>query len=137
MCRRFGKSEKGQAAVEFALCLPFMLLILAAVADFGWLFMHELSISMAVREGTRAAIINASSDGAYIDRAKNKVEEIATLCNNGTLDVTVTPSNPREPGEGDIEVKADYNIHMLTPVAKLFFGGMEYEIHSSYTMRAS
>ena len=135
LLKRLGKSEKGQAAVEFALCLPLVLMILAAVIDFGWVFMHELTLSTAVREGARAAVTSVG-DGTYIDKARNKVEDTASICNNGSLTVSVTPTNPAHPGEGDIEVSADYELQLLTPMAKLIFGGMEYEIHGSCVMRA-
>ena len=136
MLKRLRKSEKGQAAVEFALCLPLVLLILAAVVDFGWVFMHELSLSMAVREGARVAVIHVE-DGTYTDKARDKVEETAAVCNNGSLTVTVTATNPGSPGEGDIKVSAVYDLHLLTPMAKLIFGAMQYEIHGSCVMRAA
>lgn len=127
MRERFGKSEKGQAAVEFALCLPIVLLILCAIADFGWVFMHELTLSNATREGARVAIINVS-DGSYADKARDKVEDTAAICNNGTLSVSVTATG------GDVKVTAAYNLQMLTPMAKLIFGGMQYEIQRSCVM---
>lgn len=128
--RRFGKSEQGQAAVEFALCLPLILLILGAVMDFGWVFMHELTLSNAAREGARVAVINLS-DGSYEQKAKDKTKDSASICNNGTLDVRVTAS-----GGGDVEVKVSYDLRMLTPMAKLIFGGMQYEIQRSCIMHA-
>lgn len=127
MRKRFGKSEKGQAAVEFALCLPIVLLILCAIADFGWVFMHELTLSNATREGARVAIINVS-DGSYVDKARDKVEDTAAICNNGTLSVSVTATG------GDVKVTAAYDLQMLTPMAKLIFGGMQYEIQRSCVM---
>ena len=135
LIKRLGKSEKGQAMVEFALCLPLVLMILGAIIDFGWVFMHELTLSTAVREGARVAVINVS-DGTYIDKAKEKVEDTASICNNGTLTVNVTPTNHTNPGEGGIEVSAVYDLQMLTPMAKLIFGGMHYEVHGSCVMRA-
>ena len=133
--KRLAKSEKGQAMVEFALCLPLVLMILGAVIDFGWVFMHELTISTAVREGARTAVINVS-DGTYLSKARDKVKETASVCNNGSLVVSVMPTNPAHPGDGDIEVSASYDLQMLTPMAKLIFGGMRYEIESSCIMRA-
>ena len=135
LLKRLKKSEKGQAMVEFALCLPLVLVILGAVMDFGWVFMHELTLSTAVREGARIASVSAGS-GSYIDETMEKVEDTASICNNGSLNVSVTATNPGHPGDGDIEVRATYDLQMLTPMAKLIFGGMTYEIHSSCVMRA-
>lgn len=133
--KRFRESEAGQAMVEFALCLPLVMMMLGAVLDYGWLFMHELSLSTAVREGARTAVTSVS-DGSYISKASTKVEETASICNNGTLHVSVTPTNPGHPTDGDIRVEASYEVKMLSPMAKLTMGGMSYEIHGSCTMRA-
>lgn len=127
--KRLIKSEKGQAMVEFALCLPIVLIILCAIIDFGWVFMHELSLSTAAREGARVAVINVS-DSTFADKARDKVADSATICNNGTLSVSVSKAG------GDVEVKATYDLNMLTPMAKLIFGGMQYEIQRSCIMHA-
>lgn len=135
LIRRLRKSEMGQAMVEFALCLPLVLMILSAVIDFGWVFMHELTLSTAVREGARTAVTSVS-DGSYADKAREKVRSTASVCNNGSLSVTVSATNPSHPSDGDIQVSATYEVQMLTPMAKLIFGGMQYEIHGSCVMRA-
>lgn len=135
LLKRFQESETGQAMVEFALCLPLVLMILGAVLDFGWLFMHELTLSTAVREGARCAVTSVS-DGSYISKATARVQETASICNNGTLNVSVTATNPGHPSQGDVRVDADYEVHMLSPMAKMIVGGMKCEIHGSCTMRA-
>lgn len=135
LLKHLKQSETGQAMVEFALCLPLVLVILGAVMDFGWVFLHELTLSTAVREGARIAAVSAGS-GSYVNATVEKVEDTASLCSNGSLNVNVSASNPGHPGDGDIEVSASYNLQLLTPMAKLIFGGMSYEIHSTCVMRA-
>lgn len=49
--------QKGAQAVEFALVLPFMILILFAVLDFGILVYNKAIITNAGREATRAGAI--------------------------------------------------------------------------------
>ena len=133
--KRFGKSEKGQAAVEFALCLPVFLLILCAVIDFGWVFMHELNLSTAAREGARVAVINVD-DSSYVNKAKDKARASASICNNGSLAVAV-----KKKSGGDVEVEVSYDLKMLSPMAKLIFGenltdDYKYNIQQSCTMHA-
>ena len=48
--------NKGSAAVEFALCLPFLLLILFGIMEYGWYLTNQIVLSNAVSCGARAGI---------------------------------------------------------------------------------
>jgi len=49
--------QKGAQAVEFALVLPFFILILFAVLDFGFLVYNKAIITNASREGVRSGVV--------------------------------------------------------------------------------
>jgi Flp pilus assembly protein TadG len=49
--------QKGAQAVEFALVLPFFILILLAVLDFGMLAYNKAIITNASREGVRSGVV--------------------------------------------------------------------------------
>ena len=49
-------NKKGAAAVEFALCLPLLLLILFAIIEFGWYFTNQIVLANAVSAGARAGV---------------------------------------------------------------------------------
>jgi Flp pilus assembly pilin Flp len=51
--RRFRRSEDGVAVVEFVLCVPLMILILAIVMEFGRLFLGYQSTVSGVRNASR------------------------------------------------------------------------------------
>lgn len=51
------KNQKGAQAVEFALALPFFVLILFAVLDFGLLVYNKAVITNASREAARRGVI--------------------------------------------------------------------------------
>jgi len=69
------KRENGQSAVEFALVLPILLLIVCGILDFGWLFYNQLSVENACREGARVGCVNAQD--AQLDQiVTDKVEAI-------------------------------------------------------------
>lgn len=123
------KNEKGQAIVEFALILPIALLLICAVIDFGWVFTHKLVLSTAVRDGARVGI-TCSADGDFNNQVRTRVKNEASICNEGALQVTPVVSG------GDVIVKADYELNMLTPMAEIFFGGMTYHIEAQCTMKA-
>ncbi len=56
--------EKGASAVEFALVLPVLMLILFGIIEFGFIIFDKAVITNASREGARAGIVyrvNASN----------------------------------------------------------------------------
>ncbi len=62
----------GQAAVEFALILPVLILIVSSVFEFGRLFLVYSSLSNAAQEATRYAVAsgtNGSGTFHYLDCA--------------------------------------------------------------------
>lgn len=123
------KNESGQAIVEFALLIPLFLILIAAVIDFGWVLTHELSLSSAVREGARVGITCASEDNFEL-QVKTRVQRVAAAPPSSTLSVTVSSEG------GDVVVKANYDLQLLTPVGKLLFGSMSFKIENSCTMKA-
>ena len=53
---RRGRGQEGAAAVEFAIVLPILMLLLAGFFDFGWLFYWQHSVTNASRAGARYAV---------------------------------------------------------------------------------
>ncbi|MBY7804555.1 pilus assembly protein [Vibrio fluvialis] len=51
------RKQYGLAAVEFTIVLPLLLLLLAAVAEFGNLFIRYNTLSKAVQNGARMAVV--------------------------------------------------------------------------------
>jgi len=54
------KPQKGSTVVEFALILPFLLLILFAIINFGVLLYNQSVITNAAREGARWASLHST-----------------------------------------------------------------------------
>jgi Flp pilus assembly protein TadG len=79
---RNNRREDGQALVEFALLLPVLLIVLLAIMQFGLLFQNYLTLTDAVRAGSRVlAVGRGSSDpcAAAVTATKNA---------GGNLDLT-------------------------------------------------
>lgn len=78
-------NERGAAAVEFALVLPLLVLLIAGIADFGRAYYLQTTLSGAAREGVRVMAIE--NDAA---RARGTVRAAAgTLAvTDGQIDVT-------------------------------------------------
>ncbi|NLI82316.1 MAG: pilus assembly protein [Deltaproteobacteria bacterium] len=54
--RRGPEGERGGSAVEFALVLPVLMLILFAILEYGWYMTHQLTLANAVAAGARAGV---------------------------------------------------------------------------------
>ena len=52
--------ERGAAAVELAITLPVVLLIIGGIVDFGLFFFAQIQLTNAAREGARAAIVTGT-----------------------------------------------------------------------------
>jgi hypothetical protein len=59
LLRRRGGTDEGAAAVEFALLLPILLLLVFGIVDFGRLLNAQITLTEAAREGARAESLGA------------------------------------------------------------------------------
>ncbi|MGH2694160.1 MAG: TadE/TadG family type IV pilus assembly protein [Actinomycetota bacterium] len=50
--------ERGQATVEFAFCLPFVALLLAALFEVGMVLSDQVRLWHAAREAARVAVVD-------------------------------------------------------------------------------
>ena len=74
-------SERGSALVEFALSLPLMLVVIAGIVDFGFVFQRYEVITNAAREGARlASLPEYQANTAMIqDRVRTYVQQGLSL----------------------------------------------------------
>jgi Flp pilus assembly protein TadG len=64
--RRFKREDRAAAAVEFALVLPLVLVLLFGIIDMGRLLFTANSLTSAVREGARFAAVDPSPTQAEV-----------------------------------------------------------------------
>lgn len=76
--------RRGSSAIEFALTLPILVLLLCSVMEWGWYFMQQMSVMDAVREGTRVGAATAQDD----DPAGIASEWVYASLADSTLDAT-------------------------------------------------
>jgi Flp pilus assembly protein TadG len=57
------RQDRGASAVEFALVLPLLLLVIAGIVDFGRAFFTQVILTNAAREGARAAVFATATPG--------------------------------------------------------------------------
>jgi Flp pilus assembly protein TadG len=67
--RRLHKNEQGAAVVEFAVLFGLLLIFLAGIFEFGFLWIESNYIASAAREGARvAAKVSGTNDTAITER---------------------------------------------------------------------
>jgi Flp pilus assembly protein TadG len=59
------RRDKGAAAVEFALILPVLLLLVGGVVDFGLLYYNQIVLSNAARDGSRLIAANPTANPGW------------------------------------------------------------------------
>ena len=85
--------QKGAQAVEFALVLPFFILVLFAVLDFGFLVYNKAIITNASREGARAGVVLSAatwSAAAVTQTACNYARNTLITVKTGTTNTSCT-----------------------------------------------
>lgn len=91
---------------EFALVLPLLALLLFGVIQFGLVFHNYVTLTDAVRAGSRQAAVGRHLDDPK-GAAEDRVRESAANLDQAKLDVDVTAPAVWEPG-ADVTVEATY-----------------------------
>ena len=113
-------AEGGVAAVEFALVLPLMILLLVGIVECGLLFYNQQVLTNASREGARAGI-------AYATTAKIR-DTVERYCRRNIQSsrlirfdtdanpvITVTPDPPPSSYGQDLTVTVSWDYNFLGP----------------------
>lgn len=111
--RRRRVPDRGAAAVEAALVLPLLLLLVFGIIDFGRMLNAQIKVTEAAREGARASSLAASSAAV-----QQRVYDVM----GGPTDVAVGPGPRCGAGSGstvDARVTVTYTFEFVTPVAAL------------------
>lgn len=89
---RLSRSERGAELVEFAIALPVLLVLVAGIVDFGFLFQRYEVITNAAREGARLASLAPSyTDTAVRTRVREYIQTGLNLT-TAQLDAAVDPA---------------------------------------------
>ena len=103
--------DRGSVAVEFALLLPVLLLLIFGIIDFGRAINAQITLTQAAREGARLASLGYSTS-AVTTRAQSAATGLSPVPT-----VTVTSACPTGAGTGvDAVVKLSYTFTFVTPV---------------------
>jgi hypothetical protein len=130
------KTERGQAFMELAISLVFLLILLTVLVDLGWAFYTLIAMRDTVQE--------AAAYGSMCPQDPNLIETRLRESAVSPLDMTTVPSgdidieyiNPDEtPVTGAIErgdsirITLNYNHEIIVPFVATFIGRTDYPLH--------
>lgn len=116
--------DRGQATVEFALCLPFVALLLAALFEVGMVVSDQVRLWHAAREAARVAVVDPDPAAARSAAEGVGLEDVV---------VEVTPGRTsRRQGE-PLTVSLTYQpLGRMPLIGELF---ERLQLHARATMR--
>ena len=125
----FIRQKRGQSVVELALVLPFLLLVLFGITEFGRAWATQNVLTSAAREGARLAVVTGPDVGLVTTR-------VTTVCAAAGITPTaivVVPPDPFDP-ERRVSVTVTCNFQVLTGRLLGGFAGT-VPLSASTTMR--
>ena len=105
------KKEKGAAAVEFALLLPVLVLIVFGIIQFGPAFLYTISFTQAAREVVRLAAVEETIDTTAI------LNNIPVFAGHPVSGLNITIDEPIdaivEPLTATVSAQYDFTIPLM------------------------
>lgn len=117
--RRARGTQRGATAVEFALVLPVLAILLLGIMEFGYAFLMQSSLANAARIGVRDYSINYKNSGAQqtsIDIAKATLPD-PTNVTAATFSATCTGGS-----SAPVTLTLTYRYHSLTGMFDALIG---------------
>ena len=105
-----GARDRGSAAVEFALVLPLLLLLVFGIIDFGRALSAQITLTQAAREGARLTALGQPNVVSRTQAAAVGLSPVA---------VTVTPCPAGAGPSANAVVAAHYLFSFITPVGAI------------------
>lgn len=83
------RSETGASAVEFALVFPFLMLVLFGMITTGFTYSDHLSITNAVREGSRFSAAVDYTQAGWATSVRDRVKQVYFNAGNSVTDAQI------------------------------------------------
>lgn len=122
--RALSGRERGAAAVEFALVLPLLMVLLLGIIDFGLYYYNDLQLTHVARDAARYLSVN---NVAAANAAISGATLVSTTINSRALD----PATSGQPAT--VTLRATYSF--LTPLPLVVGIGRTLGINATVVMR--
>lgn len=122
------KNNRGQAIVEFALVIPWLILLIVGIMEFGLILNQYMVVAEAAREGARSAALGG--DDATVSNVVKAAVPSPSM-DRTKVQVTITPST-RTRGSA-VTVTVTYPLKTITQMMSVFF--TDPSVSGSATMR--
>lgn len=125
---RYIKNHRGQTIVEFALVIPWLILLVVGVMEFGLILNQYMVVAEAAREGARSAALGG--DDATVANVAIAAVPSPTM-DRSKVQVTIEPAD-RIRGNA-VTVTVSYPLQTITKLMNSFF--TQGTVQGSATMR--
>jgi Flp pilus assembly protein TadG len=88
----FEKGERGAAAVEFAIILPLLIMMLFGIVQFAIVYNHQQGLHAAAREGARIAALPTTTKTDIQDRVKDALSGVLSSSDIAAATITISPA---------------------------------------------
>ncbi len=110
------RNERGAAAVEFALVLPLLVLLLAGIAELGRVFYLQATLAGAAREGARVMALQNNATAAV-----TAVKSAAGPLVLSDSQIVVSPGSGACKSTATAPAQAKVTITFTTPLVTTLF----------------
>lgn len=132
--RRWKRDEGGQAAVEFALVLPFLLIMLIGIVEFGRAWNEHQVITDAAREtGRRASLPDVMLQADAEQVAKDALG--AAGINSDSLAINWTNFEAGSNQILTVDLELPYRFTFFGPLVKWATGQSRILLQTSFSIR--
>jgi Flp pilus assembly protein TadG len=119
-CRSISRRSKGQAAVEFAMSVSGLLLLILAITNFAMAVYAYNFVCYGARDATRYAAVRGSASPTPVSSSDVTafVDSEATGLDPSRLTVSTTWSPNNQPSS-TVAVQVNYNFQFMVPFVQL------------------
>jgi Flp pilus assembly protein TadG len=123
------RDDRGAELIEMALILPVLMLIIAGIVDFGFLFQKFNVVTNAAREGARMGILpDDYADADVRSRVQTYLRDagLNSTCNSADCVVEIDPVTIATSGADvsakSVRVTIFHRFSVLDPISRLIGG---------------